>query len=332
MRKINTLLLITIIASIVLPIAESATNVNKNEDTYTISYHVLPDKDFGYPTDTYTPETQSNIKPKTYIELKDIPTSTQTYGTNKTTGETINGKWIFSTRWHADSISGLETIAYHNISRSHNMYGQWLFRPPVTYQINYQIIPDPVYGIPSDIAIPSSRKNILHGDTIFLQNVPATNINYAFDNNGNKITGILVRKSNVWYKNENLTQIAYYFENIRSDKTAYSAWRFYPDGTTFQITYNVIPNERYGTPQEHHIPKPDTNIPYNTNPKLIVPVTEFLSNDLYATDKLTGKKIKGVWQISPFWHDGSIDGEKITMYWGINQNHEVYAKWYFFPI
>lgn len=197
------------------------------------------------------------------------------------------------------------------------------------YTVTYTEIPDETYGLPQNIDETYAVRYI-EGSFVPLKFISKTESTSAFDPKTQKtIDGQWIGYK--YWKDENGTNVLY-FTDIDSDKNVYGKWRFVPEGQTYTITYSIFPDPRYGMPEDVKTPKPETNVPHGSNPKLIVPVTNIVTKQKWAIDVLTKTKISGIWQFSPYWNDDTGEKLMVNYIYAIDRNHEMYGRWFFFPI
>ena len=323
MKKILTFILIAMIA---LQIPCFATTITTK---YKIEYKSKEDPTYGKPDDENLPEIEWVSKDERYI-LKDTPKSKSKTAINKNTGKTEKGRWKFSTYWKDRTLYGLNTLSAR-IQKDRVFYGEWTFVTKEYLTVTYKTITKIPYELPDDLIIPASE-TVPFGSNYTLKRCPTTKATTAIDSDTHqKIQGKWFI-SDFWYKDIALTKRAIVLNNIKEDTTVYIKCKFVPANTKFTVTYHTLEDPIYGVPEDAFTPEPEIDIPVDSKVTLIKSVTDMDSKQRYATNKLTGEQEFGIWIFSPIWHDKNIKGNKIFRYYNIDENKNVYGRWYFYTL
>ncbi len=262
-------------------------------DTYTLNY-VIVDTGYGAP--------DANLTDATPGIVIGIPYDTdKTLAKQLSTRDSKDGVWIFK-GWYKSSDCTGSAIKEINIRKDETVYGTWEFFYS-KYKVEYEITGDVIYGVPTDVVVPSVEIY----DYKDLVEIKENLITGWITSDGTP-NGIPGRWEFVIWDRDDFV--------IIEDTIIYGKWVFTPE--VYTLKYVIVSDEN---PSDMVIPSMVTDIPYNTD--------KTLANKLVtALDEKDG--VEGVWTFKGWYDNEDCTGATIDVK-NIKQDEIVYGLWEFVP-
>lgn len=220
----------------------------------------------------------------------------------------VPGEWIFY-GWYDNEACGGEPIEnVTNICEDKIVYGKWEFIP-TTYKVKYEVIGDPVYGVPGDTNTPGSTSNHAYDEFIDV----ADNLITTWTTSDGTVDGMPGTWTFTPWDKEDF--------NIKADTVIRGEWTF--EQTYFVLDYVIVTTDNPDADKTTATPVRVKDIPYNTDITLADRLT---TTDIYNNYGSTD--VEGAWRFYGWYDNGACTGDRIENI-NIKQNETVYGKWEF---
>ena len=263
-------------------------------DTYYTLDYVIVDTGSGLPDSELTDATPDKVT--------GIPYDTdKTLAGQLSTRDGKDGVWVFK-GWYKSSDCTGTTITDINIRKNETVYGTWEFIQD-KYKVEYEITGDIIYGVPTDVVVPSVEIFDYEDLVKIKDNLVTSWITSDGTPDGIPGTWEFV----IWDRDDFI---------ITEDTTIYGKWVFTPK--VYTLKYVIVSKEN---PSDMIIPSMVTGIEYDTD--------KVLADRLVtALDEKDG--VEGVWKFKGWYENEDCTGNPIDMK-NIKQDEIVYGLWEFVP-
>lgn len=266
-------------------------------ETYTLNY-IIVDTGYGIPQAELTDKTPATVYEIPYDVDKQLANVLDTTDKAK---DGVSGVWVFKGWYESGDCTGT-TITDINIRKNETVYGTWEFLPN-KYKVEYEITGDIIYGVPTDVVVPSVEI-FSYEDLVKIKDNLVTSW-ITSDGTPDGIPGTW--EFVIWDRDDFI---------ITEDTTIYGKWVFTPK--VYTLKYVIVSKEN---PSDMVIPSIVTGIKYDTD--------KVLADRLVtALDEKDG--VEGVWTFKGWYENEECTGNSIDVK-NIKQDEIVYGLWEFVP-